>query len=406
MACKNKFMSIIISILLILIYCVSILPYSFRVALLVVLLVLFLLSPILGGKKRFFMKSIHIIWLLTFGIIAISMLRIKWDQFYILFYLSMILLLLLSDDNINWMLLFMKAAMILGAIYAFFTIVQVVAGGFYVSKLYPLLQYNATFDPLRYMRFGIYSGFTYQTAVNALYLSIGIGSTFCSLLYEKKGKIWKISLIAIEIICIMLASKRGHLIFSTLALLVVAYYSGSRGKRSRNILIAAFVVFAIFVVSYATIPAVGYFFDRITNTGGDITNGRSIYYKEAFELFKEHPLFGIGWEGFRYTYKRYTDVHNIYLQLLCETGLIGTGVFMAAFISMIVLTVKKINILTVKAKKSFNRYLLLFALFCQVFFLLYGFTGNPLYDYYVVAVYFLGNAISLRCPLKMEVRTK
>lgn len=398
---KNRLMPIIVGILLILTYFVSILAYSTRVTLLIVLSITLLISPAFG-KRYIHFDNVCIIWLATLVVVIVSMLRTGVDQFYLLFYIAMIMMLLLSDESISWMSFAMNIAIAMGGIYAVFTIVQVVAGDFYLSWLYPLLQYNSTFDASRYMRFGIYSGLTYQTAINSLYLSLGIGGAFCSLLYEKKGRVWKIALIALYAVCIMLSAKRGHILFTAVGLLSIAYFSGSRGKRMRNILIAACMIFAVFVIAYSFVPAVSYFFDRVSDTGGDITNGRLILYQSAFKEFIKTPFWGIGWEHFRDIYIKYTDVHNIYLQLLCETGIIGTCVFIMAFIGNLNITIKKINYMVQNMIDSKEKYLILFGLFCQVFFLMYGFTGNPLYDYYVFAMYFLGSIISLKCPLERK----
>lgn len=399
MAVKNKLMPFILGILLIVTYFVSILGYSTRRTLLIIMLLALLLSPFRGDKK-IRIQFAEFIWIFTLLIVAVSMISSQVNPFYLLFYATMIAFLLIADSNTSWMSAAMNVGIMMGIVYAFFTIVQVVAGDFYLARLYPLLQYNSTFDAARYMRFGIYSGLTYQTAVNALYLSIGIGSTFCSLLYKKAGRVWKVMVITIEMICIMLSAKRGHLLFVALSLLIVAYYSSNKGKRIRNILILGILLFSIYIIAYYRIPAVSYFFDRLSDTSGDISNGRFTLYVSAVEQFKQHPIFGIGWEQFRSTYIRYIDVHNIYLQLLCETGLVGTMIFFTAFIGTLMYTIKKINSIVSGRVISREKCLLLFALFCQVFFLLYGFTGNALYDYYVLSVYFIGVVISFKCPLK------
>lgn len=403
MALKNKLMPLIVSILLILTYFVSVLEYSTRIILLAIMVLMLLLSPILGNRK-ILVHSVEYIWVVTLLIIVTSMLYSQIDQFYLLFYVAMLGLLLLSNSNTNWMSIVMNVAILMGAVYSVFTIIQVVAGDFYLNRLYPLLQHNSTFDAARYMRFGVYSGLTYQTAVNALYLSIGIGATFCSFLYDKTGRAWKIMLIVIETVCIMLSAKRGHLLFSALSLLVLTYYSSNRGKKLRNILIIGVLLFVVYIVAYYRIPSVSYFFDRLTDTSGDITNGRWTIYESAVEQFKQHPIFGIGWEQFRNTYTRYIDVHNIYLQLLCETGIVGAGVFIVAFIRTLVFTIRKVNYIVTEKIISKKKYLVLFGLFCQVFFLLYGFTGNALYDYYVLSVYFIGVIISVKCPLKGDIQ--
>lgn len=51
----------------------------------------------------------------------------------------------------------------------------------------------------------------------------------------------------------------------------------------------------------------------------------------AINVFKEHPLIGIGFGGFAFTMPkgvRWTDAHNYYLKMLCEQGIIGFGLFL------------------------------------------------------------------------------
>ncbi len=64
----------------------------------------------------------------------------------------------------------------------------------------------------------------------------------------------------------------------------------------------------------------------------DVSSGRLELWKRAAKLFRDSPVTGIGWGRFSDhvtdTYNEYldgplTDVHNNYLQLLCETGVMG-----------------------------------------------------------------------------------
>ena len=45
----------------------------------------------------------------------------------------------------------------------------------------------------------------------------------------------------------------------------------------------------------------------------------------AWQLFQEHPVFGIGFDGFRYSVPQgeLTDTHNLYMKALAESGVIG-----------------------------------------------------------------------------------
>ena len=76
-------------------------------------------------------------------------------------------------------------------------------------------------------------------------------------------------------------------------------------------------------------------FDRIFQSleamlsGEDVSNNRSRLYAFAWQLARENPIFGIGWNQYRkatvgtVTVLNELDVHNIYLQMLCETGIVG-----------------------------------------------------------------------------------
>ena len=64
----------------------------------------------------------------------------------------------------------------------------------------------------------------------------------------------------------------------------------------------------------------------------DITSGRTDLWRIALNLFREHPILGVGWGSFAQHIPeqwkgvhgdQVTNVHNFVLQFLCETGLIG-----------------------------------------------------------------------------------
>jgi O-antigen ligase len=358
-----------------------------------VMLILYLFST---KKAIISVDNIQIGWTLTLLVVLISMLMHDMDQFYLLFYIVCIAFLFLYGNNtLSWAEWSIKLIAFMGLFYAAFTILQVAMPTFYTTNIAPMMNSNMTFDPLRFMRFGIYSGFTYQTAVNAMYLSMGIGASFTLYLFTDKKKWTHLVPIVLEIICILLSAKRGHIIFSLMSLLFVAFANSARSKKFGNVLKIVVAVFALLMLAYYFIPSANYFFEHTLNFGDDITNGRIDRYLPALEMFKEHPILGIGWEQFRYQFNSYSDVHNIYLQLLCETGVIGAGVFIATFIVTLVETIKQLN---VSLKQSYHeeRRILSFSLYGQIFFLLYGLTGNGLYDYYILFFYMVSVMMMLK----------
>ena len=94
---------------------------------------------------------------------------------------------------------------------------------------------------------------------------------------------------------------------------------------------------------------------------------------------KKHIFLGCGWKQMVKLLEH--DVHNIYIQLLAETGLVGFSFYIILFISGLNMAVKLVKeISRTEVINVQERKLLIFAAYYMFFFVLYGFTGNPLYD--------------------------
>src|SRR5699024_1799946 len=111
-------------------------------------------------------------------------------------------------------------------------------------------------------------------------------------------------------------------------------------------------------------------------------------YDYALKLFNETPILGIGWREFSQlsagilNSDRGSHPHNIYFQLLTELGFVG---FILFVIPVVYTLVKTIRIL-MNADSVFSFDMrwktgLQLSLYIQVFFLLYGITGNLLTDH-------------------------
>ena len=164
----------------------------------------------------------------------------------------------------------------------------------------------------------------------------------------------------------------------------------------------------IYILSFY-IEGIASAFERITamfaaeNEISDVSNGRFKLYAIAWNFFKESPILGIGWREFSKEVVNFynqdsvlRDAHNVFLQLLCETGIIGFSVFITMFISAITQTIQ----LAVQSAKNLlclsdkTKTVLIFSLCYQVFFLAYCITGNPLYDLETVYVYIISVGFS------------
>lgn len=110
-------------------------------------------------------------------------------------------------------------------------------------------------------------------------------------------------------------------------------------------------------------------FDRLKQvregSNTDYTSGRFVLWNNAFNLFKKYPVIGAGWGRFaNYTHGVYQEVadkavqdtvrdtHNVLLQLLCETGMIGTFLIVAPIIRIFRITLKEAHF----SKKQMYQY--------------------------------------------------
>lgn len=105
--------------------------------------------------------------------------------------------------------------------------------------------------------------------------------------------------------------------------------------------------------------------------GGDVSNGRNQLYNSAIQLFYNNPIIGNGvglFEDINNTY-----VHQIFLEMLCEVGILGSCVFLYPLVHKVVNVFKA----RVSLDKSFFliyfTYSIVLLLFSNAFWLLPSF---------------------------------
>ena len=260
---------------------------------------------------------------------------------------------------------------------------------------------------------GCMAGLTSHYTINGILLATGGLLGFCNILeggLSKRKKRRAIIQFLIIVVGLLLTGKRGPIVFMATAAFLVYYYHNADKPKGRLFKTLGFVlvILCVFFIASSIFPALGVFVNRFISLSesGDLTLGREKYWQLAIDQFKEHLIFGIGWGQFEVlaeqNYAKVADAHNNYLQLLCETGVIGFGVFLSFALMTLIRTIGTYQKTVRREIRDVQTCSLAFAVGFQIYFLLYAFSGNPLYTVTVYIPYFLactigkGNALYLK----------
>ncbi|MBP3635035.1 MAG: O-antigen ligase family protein [Bacilli bacterium] len=246
---------------------------------------------------------------------------------------------------------------------------------------------------------GYIPGLTSHFSTNAIYLSISSLFLFSEYLTNKKKS--TLLFFLISIVALFTAGKRAHLIFTIFCCIALYLYDRNTKNSSGKIFkLSLFIIIGIIGLSILSkyIPEILNIINRfeLLIDSGDVLNGRQELYNLAISLWNKHMFFGNGWGAFSHNYQlylynygdvAYVDAHNVFIQLLCEVGIVGL-----LFVLIIMLTSFNKTLKLLKSKLNANDNTLTISRFCfvyQLFFLLYCFTGNPLYDSQCYVIYFM-----------------
>lgn len=245
------------------------------------------------------------------------------------------------------------------------------------------------------------AGFTYQldsTAITLLVSEAVLLYMFVFNRYEKR-KVLNILFLIIIIVGIFLAGKRMVFIISifipTLIYLLTEKNSSKKVKRTLYIVVFLCLILVIFINNLQYFSNTR-FFGRFARTfinlenSIDVTTGRNNLYKFALSAFYDHPVFGIGIGKFMSYTGSETAVHNTYLQILCEQGIIGLTLFLVPLIVILISTI-------VAVRKDYweekDKIYLKISLFLQLSYLLYGLTENVNINMFGFITYFIAVAM-------------
>lgn len=382
--------------------------------------VLILISCLLQNKGviRPSFNKMDVLWIIVLIIATYNNYDIKNDNllpFVQLFIGTFLVIFLKSDDN--WCEKAIKYVKFFTMFYLITGVILLIFKGFLISYIVPLFNlhtspeyYSASL--LSQINSGFMTGLTSHYSTMGIYMSIGM-IFFAGELFTDRDRIKPNHLIVVLVMLIgvLLSGKRSALIFPLCAVLIVymLYFKPRNLKRRINYFLIFFLVLSFAILIIGLLPESGGTISRLVDIFGDkdlnvVTNKRyDMLWLPAILLFLDAPLLGIGWGNFKYSFTIYypytanqNNAHNVYLQLLSETGIVGTTIIMIAIFYTLYVTASPIHKWRNKQIKLENKKLMALgiSLTMQIYFLLYSLSGNPLYDINCYLLYMLSIAMS------------
>lgn len=344
------------------------------------------------GSKKLGVSKLFVLYLTTFIFVLLNNANLKNMEFRnITEYFIAFLLFCGFRREKGWEDAMLSMLIFFSMIHAIATITLYFTPNFYKQNILIMFDVSQQRELLSQYDHGWMPGLAPHYSTNGIYLGIGLGATFVKATVKKGGrKFFPYILPGIIFIALLMTGKRAHVLFSVAACCAVVVLQFKRKDILKFFEIGFSVVFALLAIYWISryIPAVANVFNRFIETAksGDVTMGRRRLWSTAIILWKQNPLFGIGWDHFKYLAPSlvgfFLNVHNVYIQLLCEVGVIGAGIFYMFFATAFFYMIKVIRLFS-KSSGSISpadRRAASFGVYMQIFFLLYCLTGNPLYD--------------------------
>lgn len=195
-------------------------------------------------------------------------------------------------------------------------------------------------------------------------------------------------------IVIFLTGSRSNLITIPFSLLVVYLISSSNRKLVKRIFLTAFIGAAALGIFYfmlehfelASLVRIKETIDRY-QAGLDFSNGRTGLKQRAWEAYRgSNPLIGIGWLNYASLpgNELHSNVHNFYLQVLCEAGIIGVFLIFTPMLISLVSSVSHLR----RLKPGKEKQEMMICVAVQIYFLVSSYFHATSYDFCYIWIYF------------------
>ncbi|WML24561.1 O-antigen ligase family protein [Neobacillus sp. OS1-33] len=239
-----------------------------------------------------------------------------------------------------------------------------------------------------------YNLFHFFNRVIGIGLYPGINAALVSMLYLiaiplfKSHKLLNTITVLLVTWVIIMSGNRGILLLWVFSLSILYIELLIKLSIVKKIVIILFTILFIILIilfsgygSFNSEKLVG--LNRLfTSENNASIDSRFSIYQEAFSMWKENKMIGIGIDNFVARAElrggvgilsEVTQVHNIYLQILVETGILGALFFLVLLINFIVTDIRLLK--NYGLNNEYTGYLL-----ANMIFLFNGLSANPLYN--------------------------
>ncbi|MEI3606610.1 O-antigen ligase family protein [Pseudogracilibacillus sp. SE30717A] len=380
-----------------------------QIGIIAIAIILLVFKPKKNGMFTINYTKIDLFWsiaIVTILLYIIFTATIDVDVQYFM-YISGLFFLLFAKADIDRFDVSFKLIKVSSIIYAFGTFFHYFFTDLFHSLTFSFVPLSVKERTLELVILGYYPGLGFgQPAMAAGPMIMGIGIILANRFREKKSMLFDTFLILILIIGLIMTGKRSIMLWGIFSFILTYYFATSKNKSTRFVKVIFGLIFSSLILYIVTsymdfIDIFRRMIVTINNilAGQDITSGRTILYERAWDIFKDNPIFGIGWEQFIVVtsgqlLSRDLTVHNVYLQLLAETGLVGFLIVMLAMVYTYINTFRILKLILSSSIYS-NKWkiALTFSFYYQTFFILYCLTENPFYNIVYLFMYFFSLSI-------------
>ena len=362
-------------------------------------LALLLISPAIVNRdfnlRR--LTMIDLLWLPVLLVIVINIMLVDYSEHlhYLFFYSAGFAFLILAKVDLEEFRPAFSLVTIMALVYACGSIAQ-----YFFTESFNQFVFNFTTTYSqesieRLVDGNYYPGFGFgRKAIAAGYMAMAMGLIF-SFWSDRKKKLkinLELAIFLVLLFGLVITGKRSILLWSLLAMPITFIVLGQGRERIKRMLVTIGAGVAAVVLLFVALQIAGHlpFLVRLDEMVSNLMQGslpeswavRLSLYRDAWLLFLEKPLFGIGWFQFQVFDIRDHHVHNVYLQVLTEMGLTGFIFIMAALFYPYYLTYRAIGRVN-KAPGQFApiwRVGIVFSFYYQTFFLLNCLSDNPFFE--------------------------